>query len=139
MKQSKKLTVNIKCTEQQALLIEFALDTLSRITCGQIHTLIDGISHMKGKCWKGAIEGETLMGYALGSKIEELIKPILFPELHKNESYGVGMKEIGEAQVAYEMVKKLQNFRTRYLKEAGVLKHEPLHYSKEPLIEIKEL
>ena len=75
---------------------------------------------------------------ALGNYIEEMIKPILFPDLAPNASYGVGQKEIGKAQVLYEMSKVLQNYRAEKEKhhEYAVSWHKPLHYSKEPLIEV---
>jgi hypothetical protein len=150
----KKITVEL--TKKQALLIEIALDCMSRICAGQLTEIERGISMIKGKCHEvSGLSNESydkmfdalselrnekgsMAGYRLGSHIQSIIKPLLFPELHPNESYGVGNKEIGDAQVCYEMVKKFQNFRTRKLKDAGVLKHEPLHYSREPLIKIKE-
>lgn len=121
----------IICTEKQAFLIELSLDVLSRMCCGQLNESIRGIESMRNKNFP--LESIKHYTYVL-----EQLKIILFPELQSNSSYGVGQKEIGDAQVAYEMVKKLQNFRTRHFKKAGVLKHAPLHYSKEPLIEIKE-
>lgn len=159
MKKKEKL-IKITCTEEQAWLIESALDYLSRVACGQVHHIVDGIENMIGKCKKVECDSSTkvkilnglaefsedisydgkMSGYRLGSHIENLIKPILFPELHPNASYGVGQKEIGKAQVAYEMVKKLQNFRVRNIPYGcGVLKHEPLHYSDQPLIQIEEV
>jgi len=134
--------INIKCTEKQALIIEQALDSMSRMCSGQLSEIERGISNMRGKPleYNQESEGhiEIFMGYKLGSYIQDLIKPILFPELQQNESYGVGMKEIGNAQIAYEISKKLQNFRSRNMKTPRVLAHEPLHYSKEPLIEITD-
>lgn len=158
MKKKNKFVL-IKCTEKQAILIETALDTLSRMTTGQLHTIIDGIMSMKGK-WievdssknntlskmanalsNLADDSGKMAGYRLGSHIEKLLKPLLFPELPENASYGVGNKEIGDGQIAYEMVKILQNFRSKKHKKDCycVLHHEPLHYSKEPLIEIKDI
>lgn len=157
MKQNKYLT--IKCTEKQAMLIEVALDTLSRIACGQLTTLIDGISSMRGKLLEvdssqnlthlKMSEALTelmrdkgkMCGYRLGSHVSNIIKPLLFPELCQNASYGIGDKEIGDAQIAYEIVKKLQNYRVRDKENKGksVLSDEPLHYSKEPLIEVKQI
>ncbi len=141
MKQKK---INITCTKKQAQLIEVALDTLSRMVCGQLHQMITGMDNMRGKCFEYNQESEghieTFMGYKLGDFIEKFVKPKIFPELAENESYGVGLKNIGDAQVAYEMVKKLQNFRTKDFPgdEGGVLRHEPIHCSKEPLIVITD-
>ena len=122
----------IKCNNKQIMLIEIALDTLSRMTCGQLNEAIRGMERMKGEAFpfmNGEIQKQD--------KCLDELKSILFPELHPNASYGVG-KCVDGAQIAYEMVKKLQNFRTKDMKEAGVLKYETLHYSKEPLIEIHE-
>jgi len=132
----------IHCTDKQAFLIEIALDTLSRMVAGQLNYMIDGMDVMRGKAFKAKLpNGETAQWYNLGMYISKELKPLLFPELHPNASYGVGQKEIGDAQVAYEMVKILQNYRSKELDEqtAGVLKHEPLHYSKEPLIEVTDV
>ena len=156
----KEKLIKITCTEEQAWLIEAALDSLSRVACGQVHHIVSGIEHMVGNykevecdssvkvkvlnglsefCEDITYDGK-ISGYRLGSHIENLIKPILFPELHPNASYGVGQKEIGKSQIAYEMVKKLQNFRVRNSKgDCGVLSHEPLHYSDQPLIQIEEV
>lgn len=136
--------ITIKCTERQAVIIEVALDTLSRMVCGQLHTMIDGMDSIRGKILKVKIPckvgTEDATGYKLGDYIEKLIKPILFPELYPNESYGVGCKEIGDAQVAYEMIKILSNHRSKSHEKGChcVMHHSPLHYSKEPLIEISE-
>jgi len=159
MKKKQNKYVTIKCTEKQAMLIEVALDTLSRMTCGQLHTIIDGMSVIKGKYIavdssknltltriSNALQNlcndnGKMCGYQLGSHVSNLIKPLLFPELESNSSYGVGHKEIGDAQIAYEIVKKLQNYRVRNRKnkQITVLNDPPLHYSNEPLIEITEV
>ena len=57
------------------------------------------------------------------------------------QSYGVGQKEIGKGQVLYEMAKVLQNYRAEKdnHSEHSVTWHKPLHYSKEPLIEVMNL
>ena len=70
-----------------------------------------------------------------------MIKPILFPELSSNSSYGVGQKAIGNGQVLYEMVKVLQNYRAEKENHSkhSVTWHKPLHYSKKPLIEVMSL
>jgi hypothetical protein len=126
--------MKIILTEKQALIIEVALDVISRMSCGQLTEIITGLDFMRNKNY----EFDNKTGYALGRYIEDWLKPKLFPELHRNESYGVGNK-IANAQISYEMVKKLQNFRVRNeIRDCGVLKHEPLHYSKEPLIVVEE-
>jgi len=129
----------IKCTDEQAFLIELCLDTMCRASMGQLAEIIKSIEKIRGKLFEAECpDGEERSYYALGSYIEEMIKPILFPELSPNASYGVGQKEIGKAQVLYEMSKVLQNYRAEKDKhhEHAVSWHKPLHYSKEPLIEV---
>jgi len=133
--------MNIKCTERQAYMIELALETLTRMCCGQLHHMVEGIESLRRKEFNVMCpDGEERSFYSLGIYIEKMIKPILFPELHTNASYGVGNKEIGDAQIAYEMVKILQNHRSVNHKEDCfcVMHYKPLHYSKEPLIEIND-
>lgn len=132
----------IKCTDKQAFLIELCLETICRATMGQLTHIIETIERIKGRSFEVECpDGEVRSYYALGSYIEEMIKPILFPELSPNASYGVGQKEIGKAQVLYEMSKVLQNYRAEKDKhhEHAVSWHKPLHYSKEPLIEVMSL
>lgn len=132
----------IKCTEEQAYLIELCLDTMCRATMGQLTHIIESMEQIREKSFEVECpDGEVRSFYSLGKYIEEMIKPILFPELSSNESYGVGQKAIGKAQVLYEMVKVLQNYRVEKDNHSkhSVTRHKPLHYSKEPLIEVMKL
>jgi len=100
------------------------------------------MEQIKGKLFKVKCpDGEVRSFYSLGTYIEEMIKPILFPELSSNSSYGVGQKAIGNGQVLYEMVKVLQNYRAEKENHSkhSVTWHKPLHYSKKPLIEVMSL
>ena len=132
----------IKCTDEQAYLIELCLDTMCRATMGQLTRIIESMEQIRGKLFKVKCpDGEVRSFYSLGTYIEEMIKPILFPELSSNASYGVGQKAIGKGQVLYEMEKVLQNYRAKKKNHPknSVSWHEPLHYSKEPLIEVMDL
>ncbi|MFA4889448.1 MAG: hypothetical protein WC628_07760 [Candidatus Omnitrophota bacterium] len=132
----------IKCTDEQAYLIELCLDTMCRATMGQLTYFIESMEQIRGKSFEvKCLDGEVRSFYSLGKYIEEMIKPILFPELSSNQSYGVGQKAIGKGQVLYEMEKVLQNYRAEKDNhpEYSVTKHKPLHYSKEPLIEVLNL
>jgi len=135
---AKKIT--IECTEKQALLIEQCLEYCARIGAGQLHHINNIIDLCSNKSRTVILPtGEEAGWYKLGMWIQETIKPILFPELRPNASYGVGNKEIPNGQIMYEIYKKLQNFRMRDgIDDCGVLKDEPLHYSKEPLINVYE-
>ncbi len=132
----------IKCTDEQAYLIELCLETMCRATMGQLSHFIESMEQIRGKTFKVKCpDGEMRSFYSLGSYIEEKIKPILFPELSSNQSYGVGQKAIGKGQILYEMEKVLQNYRAEKDNhpEYSVTKHKPLHYSKEPSIEVMSL
>ena len=132
----------IKCTDEQAHLIELCLETMCRATMGQLRHVIESMEQIRGKLFEVKCpDGEVRSFYSLGSYIEEMIKPILFPELSSNESYGVGQKAIGKGQVLYEMEKVLQNYRAKKDNHPknSVTWHEPLHYSKKPLIEVMRL
>ena len=132
----------IKCTDEQAYLIELCLDTMCRATMGQLTRIIESMEQIRGKLFKVKCpDGEVRSFYSLGTYIQEMIKPILFPELSSNASYGVGQKAIGKGQVLYEMEKVLQNYRAKKKNHPknSVSWHEPLHYSKEPLIEVMDL
>jgi len=112
---------------------------MCRASLGQLTPFIESIEKIRGKSFKVKCpDGEVRSFYSLKKYIEEMIKPILFPELSSNESYGVGHKAIGKGQVLYEMVKILENYRAEKENhhEHSVTWHKPLHYSKEPLIEV---
>lgn len=132
----------IKCTDEQAYLIELCLETMCRASLGQLTHFIESIEQIRGKLFEVKCPDEEVRSYhALGSYIEEMIKPILFSKLSSNQSYGVGQKAIGKGPVLYEMSKILQNYRAEKDKhhEHSVSWHKPLHYSKEPLIEVMSL
>ena len=161
MKKKQNKNVNVTLTEHQLFIIERCLEIVSRISAGQLSNIEEAVSLGRGKAVEVKITPEILNGISselhdiyfdsrqcdkfawlrLGNVIERLIKPILFPTLHRSASYGVGTKEIPNATIMYEMYKKIQNFRTKDLPEGegGVMRHEPLHYSKEPLIEINKI
>lgn len=102
----------IKCTDEQAYLIELCLETMCRASLGQLTHFTESLEQIRGKLFEVKCpDGEVRSFYSLGSYIEKMIKPILFPELVSNQSYGVGHKAIGKGQVLYEMVKVLQNYR----------------------------
>ncbi len=132
----------IKCTDEQAYLIELCLETMCRGSLGQLTHFVESLERIRGKSFEVKCpDGEVRSFYSLGSYIEKMIKPILFPELATNQSYGVGQKAIGKGQVLYEMVKVLQNYRAEKddHPEFSVTKDKPLHYSREPLIEVMNL
>ena len=94
----------IKCTDEQAYLIELCLETMCRATMGQLTHVIESMEQIRGKLFEVKCpDGKVRSYHSLGCYIEEMIKPILFPELASNQSYGVGQKAIGKGQMLYEM------------------------------------
>lgn len=83
-------------------------------------------------------DGDIRGGYNFGDYLSKIIKPIVFPSMPQNASYGVGNKEVPTAQILYEMVTKLQNYRAKKDNhyEYSVTHNEPLHYSDQPLIKV---
>lgn len=93
----------IKCTDEQAYLIELCLEAMCRASLGQLVHFVESVEKIRGKSFEAKCpDGEVRSFYSLGKYIEEMIKPILFPELSCNESYGVRQKAIGQGQVLYE-------------------------------------
>lgn len=132
----------IKCTDEQAYLIELCLETMCRASLGQLTHFIESLEKIRGKSFEVKCpDGEERSYHSLGCFIEEMIKPILFPELAPNQSHGVGQKAIGKGQVLYEMTKILENYRAEKdgHSQLSTSRHKPLHYSKEPLIEVVSL
>lgn len=132
----------IQCTDEQAYLIELCLETMCRASLGQLTHLSESLEKIRGKLFEVKCpDGEVRSCYSLGKYLEGMMKPILFPELAPNQSYGVGNKEIGKGQVLYEMTKVLENYRAEKdgHSQLSTSRHKPLHYSKEPLIEVVSL
>ena len=72
----------IKCTDEQAYLMELCLETMCRASLGQITHFVESLEQIKGKSFEVKCpDGEVRSFYSLGSYIEKMIKPILFPEL----------------------------------------------------------
>jgi hypothetical protein len=131
----KKKIIVIECTEHQAFIIEQCLDSSSRMACGQLGEIADIISFMREECLKVG----QMQGYGLGLYLERILKPLFFPDLAENASYGIAQKKAGKnSQIAYEMTKKLQNLRSKDYEGYSVLKHEPMELSTEPLIKVYE-
>ena len=129
----------IKCTDEQAYFMELCLETMCRASLGQLTHFVEALEKIKRKSFEVKCpDGEVRSYYSLGRYIEGMLKPILFPELASNASYGVGQKAIGKGQLLYEMAKVLENYRAEKDNhpESSLTRRKPLHYSKEPLIEV---
>lgn len=123
--------ISIECTKKQAFLIEMCLEAICRMCCGQLAHVGAIVESITGK----------EISYDDCKTIESLIKPIIYPELQLNASYGVGSKQIKDAQILYEMYKKLQNRRANddNHHRFSVTYNEPLHHSSEPLITVTKV
>jgi hypothetical protein len=133
--------MTIECNDEQAFLMEVALDIVSRISMGQVTELyrifeLNATNFLEFRC----SDGETRGGYCLGDYFSKVIKPVIFPELADGASYGVGNKKFPQSQKMYEMVKILQNYRARKENhpENMVTHSPPLNYSGTKFINIKD-
>jgi hypothetical protein len=74
---------------------------------------------------------------AIAQKNRE-IKAILFPELHEDESYGIGTQHFNESNVAYEMYREMRRVMDLELRKKNVYtSSETLMVSGEGLPTIK--
>src|SRR5680860_441973 len=96
--------MNIEVTEKQARLIAVALESHSRMLCGQIElskmTALETALYRDCKYDADFWEKRDLVD----KKLEEL-KLLVFPELSVNASYGIG--KYPEADLGYEMYKMI--------------------------------
>jgi len=112
---------------------------MCRASLGQLTHLSESLEKIRGKLFEVKCPDGKVRSYSsLGRYIESMLKPILFPVLASNESYGAGQKAIGKGQVLYEMAKVLENYRAEKdnHSQLSTSRHKPLHYSPEPLIEV---
>ena len=127
------LTKTLKVTDRQLSIIRNALELYDRLLIGQIETQL----------WNLYIFNRDLNHEEFSDACTRL-KQIVFPELHRNESYAVGWKEgnvqQNNSQIAYEieaMIRhlewKLKEDAPRYVTSAN----PPLHYSTESFIEME--
>lgn len=140
MYKDKKYT--IKCNREQIGLIARALETYSRMTCGQL-----GESYLypiQNKIWKSFDEDGSEEATKKREKVEfhlNCIKHFLW-DLPPNGHHGVGYDE--EADLGYEMYKCiLSKFEEEYAEEEGdkyrpnVHTGTPLKLTKIPFIRIE--
>lgn len=129
----------IELNKRQIALIAMALEQHTRVMCGHWNTsTIPAIDRALEK-HTNSFEEYILKRNEVESRLDE-IKKIVFPALH-NGNYGIGHDD--ESDVCYEMYKMiLLQFDKENRDNEGyyenVHSHEPLHYSKEPLICVKQ-
>ena len=139
-KKVKQKKFEIRLNGFQAHLISEALDNYMRLLIGQFDCAIDNI---RLRFYSNSLveQGDE------ARKIISRLKQIVFPGLNDNASYGVGWKGIPEINDMYEMYKMInkalwesQNEKGKKLTEWSVDRDGVIvKYSKEPLIEVKEI
>ena len=74
-------------------------------------------------------------------ELHRLVRKVCFPALENGQSYGIGNKEVGDGQIAYEISKVLDNYvsvkRNGGFWGNGTNFYEPLEYSGIPLPSVK--
>jgi len=128
------LTIN----KEQARVICEALEAYSRLKHGQIHEL----RNLFRDRW---CEPNGSFNWSSEFLFDSL-KAIIFPELEKNASYGVGNKIYPESSVAWDIMQVLRHRLAwdRLKAEGrdqpeywGVQYNPPMRFGSEPLAEIK--
>lgn len=125
----------IEFSDNQLLIMREALEFYSRFLSGQVESLPDVLR------W-------NIKNREAADKALREFKAAAFPELHPNESYGVGAPRGYviklHRQVSYEMYRQIYVYQTRKRKLAGddvsmnVYNGATMRYSDEDLIEIVE-
>lgn len=134
--------MTIELNEKQLQLIQVALEQHSRMLCGQLElSKIPAIQTAMYRMDPKDYEFEKTRDCVINHL--SVIKAYVFPELHRNQSYGIGT--FPEADLAYEMYKMINlHFDNIRRKEEGenfrenVHSREPIKLTEEPLITIKD-
>ena len=117
---------NIEVTEKQLIQIRDSVDTITRLSCGQLGNL-------------------NLLGDSrLDSTFIDVIKSRMFPDLMLNQSYSVGIDDkrldsSTEAQELYEIYREIFHYFAIKENHENVYTSETLHYSDQPFIKISEI
>lgn len=125
----------IELTDKQLYIMREALEFYSRFLSGQVESLPDVL--------RFRIKDKEAAYRALGE-----FKAAAFPELHYNESYGIGKPENSieeHRQVSYEFYRNIYVYETEKRRKQGddvrmsVYSSPTMKYSDEPLIKISEV
>ena len=97
--------IKINLTENQLRVIREALDSFTRAKLGQFMYSLDHLV----KTPKGA-----RISYSDLRDAEELLKSIIFPELERNQNYGLLQEEVSDdARISYDIFKVIDIFLRR--------------------------
>lgn len=125
----------ITVSKEQASLIQDALEIYSRLSSGQVGIALDIAYNFK-------------LSWDQKRQAENLVKPIVFPELSRNAYYGVGCKESPMIAKCFDMVQVIRHrLAWDSLADKGrtepefrsVSYDEPMQYSELPLPKIEKL
>jgi hypothetical protein len=128
--------VKIEMSEKQMLVMRDALEFYSRFLSGQLDALPDAL--------RFKVKNRDGVDDALRQ-----LKAALFPELHQDESYGVGaprgdrLQEL--CQISYEMYRQIYVYQTEQRRSGGgdvsmdVYSIPTMRYSDEGLIKVEKL
>jgi hypothetical protein len=127
----------IELTKRQLNVYREALEFYSRFISGQVNYLPEILY------WNFNIP--------YGDRVEASynLKKVIFPELHKNASYGIGWSKDDkleqERQISYEMYREVYVKQAKERKEKSedvkwnVYDNDTLHYSDQPLPVVKDV
>ena len=89
--------VKIEFDEKHLPTIMAALEVYTRMKSGQVSIALNYIS-------------PQILGWNDSKEIENLVKEKCFPSLTQNSYHGIGAKEMGDAKVAYEIKKVIEEY-----------------------------
>lgn len=90
-------------SKEQLRTMEMALELFSRLNIGQIWAVCEAVKH------KGA--NKEIGYYQLSRAIEAMVKPIMFPDLHQDASYGICAEDTPiEAKRAWNIQQVIRQF-----------------------------
>jgi len=125
-----QLTLN----EKQLHIIIKAVESISRFNAGQVEYIFDDIF------WNSDV-----LTHDKKNKLSEIIKTIIFPKLHVNESYGIGIEEDNKLSVIrqeqYELYREIRH-QLEIIDPSptyNVYKSKTIKYSDLPLIKLKKI
>lgn len=114
-----------KFTEDELRSITKALEAYERFRLGQVNTALD------------IYYDYMVLDYEIRENTHKAVRAILFPNLSPNASYGIGNKEVGDGNLAYEIYKVLGQFlavtrNNGFFDSAFVNFQDPMQYTNEP-------
>lgn len=126
----------IKLNHEQLAVLEQALNLHSRLSLGQIWSVAEFFEYQFPKLLKERDITHWDMRYEFADQWANKLFGFL-----PGESYGVGCPQVPESgSIAYEMQKCIQNAIADTVgMEPCTWTSKPLHYSKQPLIEVKKV